>query len=238
MTEATWLWGKPGWQHLNPHVWMKDHEFRFVGLVPLLTRMAVVRLADHSLWAWSAVPLTDREVKELNEWGQLKFVIAPNVFHHFFLGPMKQKYPKAIFYATPGLEKRRKDFKFDRIASIETPQDWQNEFELRILRGSRFYTECLILHKPSRTLFVVDMLFHQKECRHPWINLAWKAYGVLNKVTSSPICRRLVWNRAEARKLFQEILTWDFETLIMSHGEIVQNGGKEKLREALWWLKI
>ena len=34
----------------------------------------------------------------------------------------------------------------------------------------------------------------------------------------------------------QQVLEWDFDRIIVGHGEVVETGGKEALRQAYAWL--
>ena len=34
------------------------------------------------------------------------------------------------------------------------------------------------------------------------------------------------------------VLTWDFDRVIMAHGEVLESGGREAMRTAFAWLRI
>src|SRR5690606_19689532 len=90
-------------------------------------RMTVVKLKDGSLFIYSPVDLDEKTKKSLDELGKVKYVIAPTVLHHFFINQYKKAYPNAKFYAAPGLEKHRKDFKFDEVLKEDKKYPWSDE---------------------------------------------------------------------------------------------------------------
>ena len=55
-----------------------------------------------------------------------------------------------------------------------------------------------------------------------------------------PICR--LWrsgakDRAAAGRSVQKMLEWDFERVVLGHGDFVEGSdARERTREALWWM--
>ena len=46
----------------------------------------------------------------------------------------------------------------------------------------------------------------------------------------------LIRDRKAARESMQRILAWDFDRIVIAHGEVLESGGKEALRAGYRWL--
>jgi glyoxylase-like metal-dependent hydrolase (beta-lactamase superfamily II) len=99
-----------------------------------------------------------------------------------------------------------------------------------------FLDEIVFHHLPSRSLIVADLLFNLSE-KDAWIT---RTMGSL-VIGPLPGCRfprlyRPVTNLRRLRETVQRILHWDFDRIIVGHGAIVENNGKEVFRTAFRWL--
>jgi hypothetical protein len=98
------------------NVWtVEGPKVNFFGF-PYPTRMVVVHLTEsYSVpsdngfaWIWSPVELSNERAKEVEfKVGPVKFLVSPNKIHHLFLKSWADKFPNAIVYSSPGLERRR-----------------------------------------------------------------------------------------------------------------------------------
>jgi len=46
----------------------------------------------------------------------------------------------------------------------------------------------------------------------------------------------LIRDRAAARACMERILDWDFDRVIVAHGDVLAHGGREALRRGYAWL--
>jgi hypothetical protein len=61
-----------------------------------------------------------------------------------------------------------------------------------------------------------------------WIKLL----GMWNKPRPAPELRWLTRDRAEAKRAIERILSWDFDKMVIAHGELFERDAKAALREA------
>jgi hypothetical protein len=88
------------------NIWIVDGEIiSFYGL-PFTTRMTVVKLPSGDLWIHSPIDLTNELKKELDNLGPVKYLISPNKIHYWYLDEFQKNYPKAITFASDGVQKR------------------------------------------------------------------------------------------------------------------------------------
>jgi hypothetical protein len=56
-------------------------------------------------------------------------------------------------------------------------------------------------------------------------------------VRPTPAFRATTTDRDAARESIERILRWDFDRIVIGHGEMVETGGKAALRAAYEWLQ-
>ena len=86
--------------------------------------MTCIRLDDGSLFVHSPVKLDAELRKAVDERGPVRAVVAPNRFHHLFVGEWAAAYPDASVYGAPGLEEKRPDLRFDGSVPETTALRW------------------------------------------------------------------------------------------------------------------
>src|SRR4051794_3156958 len=79
------------------------------------TRMTIVRLEDRSLLVHSPIRLTADLERRIASLGDVQHVLAPNLDHYFFVPDFKDRYPKACFYAAPGVAPKLPQLRFDAL---------------------------------------------------------------------------------------------------------------------------
>jgi glyoxylase-like metal-dependent hydrolase (beta-lactamase superfamily II) len=102
------------------------------------------------------------------------------------------------------------------------------------------WNEIVFLHRRSRTLIVGDCFFAlgPESSRGLWLWTGALPPRPAPSATPRPAARQLVpWrltkrDRRAISLSVEHVLTWDFDRVIVGHGEIVQGGGREALRDA------
>jgi glyoxylase-like metal-dependent hydrolase (beta-lactamase superfamily II) len=94
--------------------------------------------------------------------------------------------------------------------------------------------EHVLLHRPSRTLIVGDVLFNFGRGGSVWTRLFARHVMRLKKfIGMSPFFRLMIRDREAFRSSVAAMMRWDFDRVIVGHGGIIERGGKERLREVL-----
>lgn len=214
-------------QKLDDGIWTFDAPHRFYG-VHMGVRMTVVRLSDGGLWVHSPIELG--EVRpDVDALGDVAYIVAPNRFHHVYAGPWKEAYPEAELWGAPGLPDKRGDLDFDHVLT-EDPSPWSDDLEEMLVEGSSMLREVAFYHRASRTLITADLFINEHDPK----NFISKAYywlnGVLGKAGLSRMIKIAYDDKAAARASFRKLRDWDFERIVISHGEIVEGDAQETLR--------
>ena len=224
-------------RQIDSDLWVAERPLRFLGGVELGTRMSVVRLADHSLFLHSPVALDGALRDELLRIGEPRHIVAPNRFHHLFVGDYRAAFPEARLYAAPGLPEKRPDLHFDEVLQGEPPLPWANELAMELFDGLPLMNEVVFCHRASRTLLLCDLAFHYGE-EAPWLTrLCFRLAGGYGRFGPTRVEKLLIRDRARAHASLERILAWDFDRVIVTHGKILENGGPQALRTAYDWLR-
>ncbi len=221
----------------GPGLWTFDGVLgnRFL---PMGVRMTVIRLSDGSLMVHSPIPPASDTFANLNALGPVRSIVAPDKAHHLYVGVYLGAFPKAKLYGAPGLPEKRKDLKFDGVLTDVAPNAWSADIEQHLFRGAPFLNEVLFFHCAMRTLIATDLVFNIKsEPQRPFgMRLFLLASGANDRFGPHRLVRTMIRDRAAARQSVDRILQWDFDRIIMTHGEIVESGGREKIAAAFAYL--
>jgi len=174
------------------------------------------------------------EPSALGDLGSPRWVVAPNRLHHLYVGPWIER--GAEGWAAPTLSDKRPDLAFTGVLDGGT-QPFGDDVRVFPLRCFPFSSEVVLLHRPSRTLVVTDLVFHFTP-RSPWVTRAAMACALGYPGCCSTVLERVGFHRKVARKEMAMLASLDFDRLIMAHGEVIETGGKEAFRGAMGWLGI
>ena len=96
--------------------------------------------------------------------------------------------------------------------------------------------EVAFFHPTSRTLILTDLVFNVPKGR-PWgIPIVSKLLGVGGRFGPSRLGRWLIRDKEATRASLGLIMRWDFDRLILAHGDVVETGGRKKLRDAFGFI--
>jgi Domain of unknown function (DUF4336) len=200
------------------------------------TRMTVIRLADGGLFLHSPVHLDEATRAALDALGPVRAVVAPNKLHHFFVGDYIRAYPDARVYAAPGLEKKRKDLSFHGVIDDDAPGEWAGQIEQHLFRGAPGMNEIVFFHAKTKTLLLTDFAFNVPAGATEKARLFYWLVGAAGRFGPHRFCRAFIRDRRAAKASLERVLGWEFERVTVTHGEVLERGGPEKLREGFAFL--
>ncbi len=222
-------------ENIATDLWAVAAPQSFLGL-HVGTHMTVVRLQDGSLMVHSPIALTPSLKLKVDAIGPVRHIVAPNVYHHLYAGEWQDAYPGALLHAAVGLAKRRRDLAIDRELRGETHPDWAADLETSYLDGTML-NETVFFHRRSRSLVVADVIENFETSPHWPTRIYLKLGGIHGTPGLSRPLRLVFRDKKRARRSIDEILSWDFERILLAHGDIIETGGHDALRDAYTWLK-
>jgi len=222
-------------RQLAEDLWVVERPLRFAGLA-LGARMTIVRLRDGSLFLHSPVALDDALRAALLRLGPPRHAVAPNRFHHLFIGDYRNAFPDISLYAAPGLADKRPDVSFTAELTDTAPAAWADQLDQALFAGLPAVNEVVFCHRASRSLLTCDLAFNLGPEAPPGTRLALRLIGGYGRFGPTLVERLLVRDRHAARSSLARILAWDFDRVVVAHGTVLESGGQAALQHAYRWL--
>jgi len=213
---------------IGPDIHVTEGPQRFLGL-EVGARMTVLEV-DGGLLVHSPLPVSPDTIADL---GEPRWVVAPNKLHHLYVGPWLDAGLQG--WAAPGLPEKRSDLHFAGV--LDQGQPFGDDVLVVPMRCFPFASEVVLLHRPSRTLVVTDLVFHFQPDA-PWLTRAAMTCLCGYPGCSTTLLERVGFHRPTARREIGELLNLDFDRLVMSHGAVIESGGKDALKGAFRWLGV
>ena len=221
----------------GPNMWLVDSEF---GLgVPV--RMTVVRLSDGTLLLHSPTRHSPALQQTLAAIGPIRHLVAPNSVHWTFCKAWQDAVPDAQVYGAPGLAQRgqvrRSGLRIDRALSDAPPEAWGGAFEQTVVPGGAGFREVAMLHRPSRTLLMTDLVQNFEMAKLPWLlrPLAW-LLGNAMPTSRAPAHLRAVMRFGGGAAAARRVVAWAPERIVVTHGAPIVADAAGRLRHSLQWL--
>ncbi|MBC5801026.1 MAG: DUF4336 domain-containing protein [Candidatus Eremiobacteraeota bacterium] len=191
----------------------------------LPTRMIIVRLGDGSLWINSPVAVSSETLEIIQKMGPVRYLVAPTSLHAWRLRSWHAIFPEAQLCGPP------------KASHDAGHRAWADDLDQVVFRGNVFVEEIEFLHKKSRTLIMADFIQNYvAEDGNVIGNASKRLGGVLNGGVPLDI-RMSFTHKKLARESLETMLTWDFDKLVVAHGNCVERDAKEFVERIFHWLK-
>lgn len=219
---------------LADNLWEATQPLRFLG-AELGCRMTCVRLLSGSVAVHSPVRASEELFAAVEDLGSVDWLIAPNAFHHLFIQDWREQFPKATTLVAPKLLRKRKDL--TGLTPLSEPAAaWGQELEMIAVDGLPMVNEFVFFHRPSATLILTDLAFHFGRDSPFLTRWMIRLSGRLGELAPTTLERLLTRDKPAFRECLERILEWPFDRVIVSHGAILESGGREALARGYDWL--
>jgi hypothetical protein len=219
-----------------PGIWTTDDPVRIVGM-PLRAAMAVVEPRPGRLLLFSPVEMTPERRAAVDRLGEVAHLYAPNTFHHLWMGPWAQAYPRAIVHAPRALRLKRPDLRIDREHDHDPLGDLATALDEVHVDGF-VMEETALVHRASGTLLVADLVHNIGRPRELWTRIYAGAMGFYGRVALSRALRTLAFrDPVAARASIDRILETQFDRIVVGHGSPIESGGRAAVLAAYTWLR-
>lgn len=226
-------------------VWIVDGPeigMRYLGMTfPFPTRMTIVRLPSGDLWVHSPIAWTEQMGDAIARLGPVRFLVAPNTLHYWYLPDWQARFPAARSYGPPGLDRKaRRVVSIDEELGIEPPAVWRDVIGQCIV-PSHLFTEVDFFHRPSRTLIITDLIenFEPARVRQPLLRWVTKVFGVADPDGKAPF--DMQWSfiglRPGVRAAVERMISWAPDRIVIAHGRCYETDAVKELRRAFRWVR-
>ena len=227
---------------IDRHLWIAQQPLRFLGL-EVGTRMTVIKLEDDSLVLISPIKINSELQQEIDTLGTVKCLVAPNLFHYLYLASAQQLYPDAVIFAPPGLSAKQPNLNIDRVFT-QDKIEFTGELEYTLLTGFQVFiplkiavvNEIVFYHPRTKTLIITDSAFNFNNTFPTVTQLAARIIGSYGVLKPSWLEKIAVRDKLQLQASINRVLQWDFQRIIMAHGQIIKTDAKQQLTDAYQWL--
>lgn len=188
--------------------------------------MTVIRLGSGRLIIHSPCDMTADVAAEIQSLGTVAHIIAPGNFHHIHVASAQASFPEATTWICPGVERRDPTLRYDAKLGDVAPSEWSDEIDQVFVQGTRIMQEVAMFHRASRTLLLVDLIENFTDAT-PHIGGALKFWfkhvmRMWNRPRPAPEYRFGWSDRHAAAQSLRRILAWEFERIVLSHGDLIE----------------
>lgn len=193
--------------------------------------VTLLRLADGRLVIHSTGPFTPEDVAAIRRFGKPSWMVEATLMHDTHARAARAAFPELPYLVPSDLTK----ISGVPIQPLDPPPvDWAPEIEVLKIGGLRKTNEHAFFHRASRTLVLADLLFHVPEEARGWPRFFARHIMQLPRLPGiSAFFRLLIRDQVAFTLSMQRILEWDFEQIVVGHGEPIQNDAKAIFTQAL-----
>ena len=228
------------WKQFADDLWVVEGpNVRDMGFM-FKTRMAVAKLSDGSVWVDSPVSVSSDILKRITDLGPVRYLLAATPRHVWRLTAWHTLFPDAQLWASRSTPFTLKKGILSLAGTLgdAPPQAWKDDFDQLAFKGNPLIEEVLFFHKQSRTVILDDLIqIHPMIKGKPFRNALFKLEGVASPHGGVGLDIRLSFiHRNLARQSLRKLLSWDFDKLIIAHGECIESNAKAFVERAFQWL--
>lgn len=194
-----------------------------VRCVAIKTRQGVILI--------SPIKFSSDQLQQIVELGEVKAIVAPSLIHSLFMKKACKRFPNATVWAPPGMREKFPNMKIDKIFTQDT-WPFQDQIEVQLIAGLKKVTEVAFYLKELRTVVVCDLAFNIQHPHGLGARIFPRFLGTYRKFAISRLWNVFMKDKAAFSESIQNILKWDFDQVIMAHGEILTENGHELLRQS------
>ena len=218
-------------QQLDDGLWVIDLPLKMPGGVQIGTRTSLIRLPDGSLFVHSPGPIGNADLDEIAALGDVRHVVAPNLFHCLFVEEFMTAHEGASLYAPPGFEAKVAGIGFEPLTDV-APTAWADQLDQVAVQGAPRLSEIVFFHRASRTLLLTDLCFNMRHSDSLVTRIFMSVMGGYGHFGPSRLARFMMQDKRAVKTGIERALDFDFDRVIVTHGDVVETAGHEALREA------
>lgn len=217
-------------QQVAENLWVMRYGMKILG-ADLGRAVTLVRLGGQVV-VHSTAPFTAEEASAIRELGQPAWMVEASSIHDTFVKEGRAAFPEADYYVPPGFPEAGGGLPPKSLS--QPPAEWAGLLEVLALGGLPGVSEHVFLHVPTRTLIVGDLIFNVPVTASWWVKTLLR---VASGLKPGPGLSRLFLAQVKDRAAFSEslkkLMTWDFDRIIVGHGDIIESDGKSVLAQLI-----
>ncbi|MGH8162876.1 MAG: hypothetical protein ACREP1_00915 [Rhodanobacteraceae bacterium] len=212
------------WRQLADDVVLLQFPWHVLG-IDFGRNVTLLRLRDGRLVVHSTAPSTSEDVTTIRRFGDPAWLVEATRMHDTFSKEGRAALPHVPYLAPDG---------FPNATPLQpSPPDWNGEIDVLEIGGVRTH-EYAFFHRRSRTLVLADLIFHFPTKTTGWPRFFVRHVMRLPRLSGTSIFFRFMIRDPRAfRESVKQVLSWDFERVVVAHREPIEKEAKTALANAL-----
>lgn len=216
-------------QPIAANIWLLRYPLKMLG-ADLRRNVTIIRLRSGKLIIHSTAPFAFEDIATIRSVGEPGWLLEGVLRHDTFAQEGRDAFPSLPYLAPPGFSEA---VGFPTEPIIPTPTEWDGEVIALEIQGIPAARDTALLHLPSRTLILTELVFNFGDDEPVWTELMLRvAIGGEHDPGMSRPFKASIEDPAAFEASLQTILSWDFDRVIVGHGDVIELAGKDKLRAA------
>jgi hypothetical protein len=216
--------------NIAENLWLLSYPLKKLG-ADLRRNVTVVRLGSDELVIHSTAPFSPADITGIRELGRPAWLVEAMLGHDTFAKEGREAFPEIPYLAPSGFSV---ETGIPTSSIDQPPAAWSPELDVQKVEGVPSYQEYLFFHAPSRTLIVADLVFNFGDNEPLWTEMLLRvAIGGQHHPGMSRPFKAAVKDEAAFQRSMEAMFSWDFDRLIPGHGDVIETGAKEQVRNAL-----
>ena len=215
---------------LAENLWLLAYPLKMLG-ADLRRNVTLIRLRSGKMIVHSTAPFSPEDVAIIRALGEPAWLLDGILRHDTFAKEGREAFPGIPYLAPKG---------FSEVVGFATtpitpaPNEWDGELLAFEIQGAPEARDTALLHVPSRTLILTELVFNFGGDEPIWTELLLRVAGggQHHPGMSRPV-KAGVKDEAAFQSSLATIMEWDFDRVVVGHGDVIEFNGKAKLRGAL-----
>jgi len=217
-------------QPITKDLWMMSYPLKMLG-ADFRRNVTLIRLRSGQLVIHSTAPFSGEDVATIRSLGEPAWILDGVLRHDTFAQEGRAAFPELAYLAPEGFSAV---VGFPTFPLVPPPEAWGDELQVLEIQGAPEARDTAMLHTASSTLILTELVFNFGTDEPAWTEILLNlAVGGEHQPGMS---RPFKWGVKDV-PAFEEsmriLLRWDFDRIIVGHGDVIETDGKEKLRAAL-----
>ncbi|HEX8309872.1 MAG TPA: hypothetical protein VF614_01055 [Chthoniobacteraceae bacterium] len=212
------------------NLWLLAYPLSKLGM-NLRRNVTIIRLSSGDLVIHSTGPFTSDDLAEISALGRPGWLVEAMLHHDTFAKEGRAAFPGIPYLAPPG---------FSELVDIPTepiipaPAAWGSELQVLPVPGMPGFDEHVFFHQLTRTLIVADLVFNFGPDEPVWTELMLKAVvGGKHEPGMGRPFKMGIKGEEAFNAAMEKMLRWDFDRVIVGHGDHIPTDGKQKVATML-----
>ena len=208
---------------------MKSFPLKILGM-DIQRNVTLLGLNDGRLVIHSTAPFSAADISEIRKIGNPKWMVDVLLRHTTFAKNGAGAFPGIRYLAPAGFSE---DAGVPTDDLLDAPAEWQGQIEVLPIHGVPDFSEIVMLHVESKSLVVGDLIFNFPRnggfVKNLFLSLG-SVGGKHDPGMTKPF-QNAIKDGAAYLASIRKVLDWDFDRIIVGHGEFIETGGKQKLAQ-------